>query len=50
MINVPTNIIGDLASSTAQTANVMWPFILLVVSIPFAFYIIRKIITLIPKR
>jgi hypothetical protein len=50
MINVPANIITDLASSTAQTATVLWPFILLIVSIPFAFYVVRKIITLIPKR
>jgi hypothetical protein len=41
---------ADLGANVSSTVASLWPVLLVVAAVPFAFYIIRKIITLIPKR
>jgi len=48
-IQVPENIITDISSSVGTTINNLWVLIVLIVSIPLAFYILRKIVMLFPR-
>jgi len=50
MFEVPANIVTDISSSVANTIDNLWSIIILMVSIPLAFYILRKILAMFPKR
>lgn len=47
---VPENIVIDIVSTTQETFASFWPVLLVMLSLPVSFYIIKKIMQLIPKR
>ena len=49
MLVVPDTIVTDVASSTVATSESVLPLLLLLVSIPVAFYVARKILAMFPK-
>lgn len=50
MLSVPTTIVTDLISMTQDTVASLWSVILLLISVPLSFYIVRRTIGLFPKR
>jgi len=49
-IQIATSTISDISTYVATTVSSLWVVIMLVISIPLSFYIIRKIIQMFPKR
>ena len=50
MLNVPANIITDIASTTSATVTGMLPLLALFISLPLAFWVITRIKSLFPKK
>jgi hypothetical protein len=50
MYTLPTTAVADIFTTVGDLITANWVIIALVVGVPFGFYIIRKLITLIPKR
>lgn len=53
MLSLFTLPTGAIASTTAYIGDVMgdiWPYVALAIGIPLAFYIIRKVISLVSGR
>ena len=48
-MNIPTNIITDIQNSTGAVMGGVMPLIVIMFGITIAFYIIKNLITLIPK-
>jgi len=48
-IVVPEAIVSDVAAATSGTFHALWPLIALLISVPLAFYIARRILALFPK-
>jgi len=46
---VPTSTVTDVAASTQGSFDSLAPLIVLLISVPLAFYVIRRIIALFPK-
>lgn len=40
----------DMGANVSSAVSSLWPILLVVGGVPFAFYVLRKIIALIPKR
>lgn len=40
----------DMGANVSDAVSSLWPILLVVAGVPFAFYVIRKIISLVPKR
>ena len=49
-ITIPSNIVTDISASVTGTVESLWVLIILIISIPLSFYVLRKIIQLFPKR
>ena len=49
-LNVPSNLVGDIASATSLSFDALMPFLIVLVSVPLAFYVIRRIQGLFPRR
>lgn len=50
IIEVATSTILDITQNVSGIVESLWSIILLVISVPLAFYVIRKITQLFPKR
>jgi len=49
IVSLPTSTPADLLASTGTLFTDLWMIIALAVGIPLAFYVIRKVIALVPK-
>lgn len=50
MITLPEGAITDITASIGTIMSDLWVVIALVIGIPLAFYVIKKLISLAPKR
>ena len=50
IITLPTTAVADLTGNASQIMTDVWVLVALAVGIPLGFYIIRKVIALIPKH
>lgn len=50
MITLPVGAITDITASISTLVGDLWVVIALVVGVPLAFYVIKKVIGLFPKR
>lgn len=48
-MNIPTSIVTDITNSTGAVMGGIMPLIIIMFGITIAFYIIKNLITLIPK-
>jgi len=49
ILSVPGSIVSDLATATTGTFDSLGVLIALLISVPLAFYVIRRVIALFPK-
>jgi len=49
-ITVDAGTITDLTAATSATFNSMLPIIVVIIAVPLAFYALRRVISLFPKR
>lgn len=50
IVNLPLTAVADLTGNASQIMTDVWVLVALAVGIPLGFYIIRKVIALIPKH
>lgn len=50
MITLPTTAMADITSYIGTLSSDLWLIIALAIGLPLAFYVIRKLPTLVPKR
>ena len=50
LITLPTTAIADLTANASEIMTDVWVLVALAIGIPMGFYIIRKVIALIPKH
>lgn len=50
MIEVPETIISELMTALQETFVSLWPLLFQLMILPFSFYVIKKILSLVPKR
>ena len=50
IITLPTTAVADLTGAASQIMSDMWVLVAIAIGIPMGFYIIRKVIALIPKH
>jgi hypothetical protein len=50
MITLPVDAVADVTANIGTLVTDLWVVIALVVGIPLAFYVIKKVIALFPKR
>ena len=50
IITLPTGAVGDIVDNIGILFSDLWVVIAIVIGIPLAFYLIRKVIQLFPKR
>lgn len=50
MITLPETAVDDLTANISTLTSDLWVVIALVIGIPLAFYVIKKVIGLFPKR
>ena len=50
MITLPTDFTTDLTANISTVFTDVGPLLLITLGIPFGVYVIRKIISLVPKR
>ena len=50
IISLPSTAVADLTGSASQIMTDVWVLVALAIGIPLGFYIIRKVIALIPKH
>lgn len=50
IITLPTGAVGDIVENIGILFSDLWVVIAIVIGIPLAFYLIRKLIQLFPKR
>ena len=48
-LTVPTSTVSDLANATSFTFNSLFAIVILMISVPVAFYIMRRILAMFPK-
>ena len=49
LINLPSTAVADLTGNASQILSDVWVLVALAIGIPLGFYLIRKVIALIPK-
>jgi hypothetical protein len=49
-ITLPGSATADLFAVASQIFSDVWPLVLLAIAIPTAFYVIKKIVGIMPKR
>jgi len=50
IITLPTTAVADLTGNASEIMTDVWVLVALAIGIPMGFYIIRKVIALIPKH
>lgn len=50
LINLPSTAVADLTGNASQILTDVWVLVALAIGIPLGFYIIRKVVALIPKH
>jgi hypothetical protein len=50
IVALPVNAVADLTGNASQIMTDVWVLVALAIGIPLGFYIIRKVISLIPKH
>ena len=50
IINLPLTAVADLTGNASQIMTDVWVLVALAIGIPMGFYILRKVIALIPKH
>lgn len=50
IISLPNTAVADLTGNASQIMTDVWVLVALAIGIPLGFYIIRKVIALIPKH
>ena len=50
IITLPTTAVADLTGAASQIMSDVWVLVAIAIGIPMGFYIIRKVIALIPKH
>ena len=50
IINLPLTAVADLTGNASQIMSDVWVLVAVAIGIPMGFYIIRKVIALIPKH
>ena len=50
IITLPNTAVADLTANASQIMTDVWVLVALAIGIPMGFYIIRKVIALIPKH
>lgn len=50
IITLPTTAVADLTGAASQIMSDLWVLVAIAIGIPMGFYIIRKVIALIPKH
>ena len=50
LINLPITAIADLTANASQIMTDVWVLVALAIGLPMGFYIIRKVVALIPKH
>lgn len=50
IITLPSTAVADLTGNASQIMSDMWVLVAVAIGIPMGFYIIRKVIALIPKH
>jgi len=50
LINLPSTAVADLTANASEIMSDVWVLVALAIGIPMGFYIIRKVIALIPKH
>jgi hypothetical protein len=50
LFTLPTEWLTTLTGSVADVFDAVWPILLFVVAIPLAFYVVKKVIALFPKK
>ena len=50
LITLPTTAVADLTGNASEIMTDVWVLVALAIGIPMGFYIIRKVIALIPKH
>jgi len=48
--SLPSSTVSDLSANVGSTVTSVWVLVAIALGIPLAFYIIRKVISLIPKK
>ena len=50
IITLPTTAVADLTGNASQIMSDLWVLVAVAIGIPMGFYILRKVIALIPKH
>lgn len=50
LITLPTTAIADLTANASEIMTDVWVLVALAIGLPMGFYIIRKVVALIPKH
>ena len=50
IVSLPTTALADLTGNASQIMSDVWVLVALAIGIPLGFYIIRKVVALIPKH
>lgn len=50
MITLPVDAVSDITANISTLVTDLWVVIALIVGLPLAFYVIRKVVALFPKR
>jgi len=50
LFTLPVDWMATLTGSVADVFTAVWPLLLFIVAIPLAFYVIKKVIALFPKK
>ena len=50
LIDLPSTAVADLTGNASQILTDVWVLVALAIGIPLGFYIIRKVVALIPKH
>jgi hypothetical protein len=49
-ITVGADVVQQLANASANTNDQLWPLIVFAIAIPLAFYLMRRLIGMMPKK
>lgn len=49
-ITIGADVLSQLANIAGQTNDALWPLIVFAVAVPLAFYLMRRLIGMAPKR
>jgi len=50
IVTLPVNAIADLSANAGQIFTDLWVLVALAIGIPLGFYLIKKVISVMPKK